>query len=140
MFFGTFKVGAQLRAARSAADVSLVPAIDALLKHKANSALAEEHERKLQETNRGYSDAIGFHVLRWARNLASHHQWAADPLITLGLPVQVVDAAARAAATALCNAREHAGHVFRLNDKGVPVRMNARSRALQEGDARRPSP
>ena len=108
-----------------------MPVLLALLQDSANSALAVEHARKLSDCDRrvlpGYSLSIGFHVLRWARNVASHHSWAANVLAKKGLPVSVVDAAARAAATAVCaeDVRDYTGFVFQLDRRGIPERTQS---------------
>jgi len=114
-----------IRAVCSASDVSKVPALHALLQDSANSRLAEEHARKLLDPKAlpRYNASIGLHVLRWVRNAASHCSWAAAVLTAKGLSVPVLDAAARAAATALCDVREHAGFAFRLGEKGIPKRV-----------------
>ena len=119
----------RVRALRGASEISEVPVLFALLHDSANSRLAVEHARKLADVQvlHSYSLAIGFHVLRWARNVASHHRWAADVLTKKGMSVAVLDAAARAAATAVCSVHEDAGFVFRLDEKCTPERRQVRT-------------
>jgi hypothetical protein len=115
----------RLRSVGCAGDIAEVPVLLALLQDSANSMLALEHVRKLDDAQRlpSYNAAVGFHVLRWARNVASHHQWAASVLATQGLSVPVLDAAARAGASAVCGVREYAGFAFRLDERGIPARV-----------------
>lgn len=115
-------------AVRSASDVVKVPVLLSLLQNSANSTLAVEHTSMLSDRRvlLSYNASIGFHILRWARNVASYHSWAARVLATNGLSVSVLDAAARAAAAAVCtgDVRDQAasGSVFQLDKRGIPYR------------------
>ena len=113
-----------LSAMCNATDISKVPVLAALLQDPSNSELADAHAHKLNDSL--YSLVIGFHVLRWARNVASHRSGAGDVLAKKGLPVFVLDAAARAAAAAVCSGPEHKGFAFQMDDKGIPERVNMR--------------
>jgi hypothetical protein len=115
----------RISAACHASDIDKVPVLSALLHDSANSFLADVHTRKLGDSQAlpCYSSAIGFHVLRWARNVASHHSWAASILSSKGFPIPALDAAARAAAVAVCSVREQTGFVFRLDERGIPKRV-----------------
>lgn len=113
-----------LSAVCGARDVGKVPVLAALLQHPANSKLADDHARKLSDSEGlpQYSLAICFHVLLWARNVSAHDPHAADGLARMGLSAATLDAAALAAAVAVCGVPKNNGLVFQIGRKGVPER------------------
>lgn len=91
-------------AASCAADVYKIPELRKLLHDCANSDSLPTHIDKLRRHDRGYDSSIGFHFLRWVRNVDSHKGNvlpAAARLQNMGLPVPVVRDAVGAAVEVL---------------------------------------
>lgn len=120
--------GVSIAPVRCAADIDSVPALSALLRHTANSRNAVEHDEYVAAKDADYDAAIGLHILRWARCVASHNTWAADVFSKCGVPVAVIDAAVRAAAHAVCRAPPWDRHGFFFDDRLIPERKRVLSR------------
>jgi len=99
----------QAKAAVScAANVDKVPALKQLLHDCANSKPLQEHDSELKRNDRRYDRVVGFHVLRWLRNVDSHGSClsSAARLQAMGLRVPVIRDAVGAAVAVL----QTAGH------------------------------
>jgi hypothetical protein len=149
-----------ISAVYSASDIGKVPVLWALLQDSANSALASEYNHKVTvgsfhdlpratpssavmspvdeniSEQSSYSLTIGYDVLRWVRNVASHDQNAASTLPRMGLSMPVLDAFARAATAVACNLNDRDGLFFRLNEQGIPELVHVRRQSYRQARRR----